>query len=163
MSGDVLTKEALMQRAVAAAARGMADGLGGPFGAVVARNGIPIAEGANRVVRDQDPTAHAEICAIREACRLLDTHILKGFEIFATCEPCPMCLSAIYWARIDRIYFAAAREDAARAGFDDAAIYREVAAAPEDPNRQVPTIQVQSPDALQLFEHWQSMENKVRY
>ena len=163
MSGDVLTKEALMQRAVAAAARGMTDGRGGPFGAVIARNGNVIAEGANRVVRDKDPTAHAEICAIREACRLLDAHVLKGCEIFATCEPCPMCLSAIYWARIDRIYFAATREDAARIGFDDAAIYREVAAAPEDPNRQVPTNQVQSPEALHLFEQWQSMKNKVRY
>ena len=104
-----LSKDALMQIAADAATKGMADGLGGPFGAVVAREGRVIAAGANRVVRDRDPTAHAEIVAIRDACRVLDNHSLTGCEIYATCEPCPMCLAAIFWARIDCVYFASTR------------------------------------------------------
>ncbi len=150
-----------MQAAVDAAAAGMADGRGGPFGAVVVRQGRIIAVGANRVVRDNDPTAHAEICAIRAACEALGSHSLQGCDIYATCEPCPMCLAAIYWARIDRIYFAGTRNDAARAGFDDAAVYREVA-APFD-GREIPIVRLESVVSADLFERWMSMQDKVPY
>lgn len=155
------TQEALMQLAAKTALNGMADGRGGPFGAVVAKDRRVIALGANSVVRDKDPSAHAEICAIRSACLALDTHDLSGCEIFSTCEPCPMCLSAIFWARIDRIYFAASREDAARIGFDDAVIYEEVAAPL--PQRKIPIFQIQSNEAVRLFTAWQTMDHKVRY
>lgn len=157
----MLTKEELMQIAEETARKGMADGQGGPFGAVVAKDGRVIAVGSNRVVRDNDPTAHAEISAIRAACRALGDYRLTGCEIFATCEPCPMCLAAIFWARIDRIYFAATRDDAARAGFDDAAIYREVSADLDC--RKIPMVQIQSPASFRLFEIWRRMENKTRY
>ena len=157
MSG--LSKDALMRLAATAAGDGMSDGRGGPFGAVIARDGVVIATAANRVVRDKDPTAHAEICAIREACRILDTHMLAGCEIFATCEPCPMCLSAIYWARIDRIYFASTREDAAGIGFDDAAVYEEVAA----PMSQRKITQIESDESARLFDTWRNMTNKISY
>ncbi|MCU0246793.1 MAG: nucleoside deaminase, partial [Bryobacter sp.] len=107
-----------LERAVALAARSVARG-GGPFGAVVVRGGTVIAQAANRVTASHDPTAHAEVRAIRAACRKLGTHQLDGCEIYSSCEPCPMCLGAIYWARLSAVYFAASREDAARAGFDD--------------------------------------------
>ncbi len=100
---------------------------GGPFGAVVARGGVVVASGANRVVLDHDPTAHAEIVAVRAAARALGTHVLAGTEVYASCEPCPMCLGALLWARVDRVWFSASRHDAANAGFDDAAIYDEIA------------------------------------
>ncbi len=159
MSG--LSKDALMRLAATAAKDGMADGRGGPFGAVIAQDGVVIAAAANRVVRDKDPTAHAEICAIREACRIRGTHVLAGCEIFATCEPCPMCLSAIYWSRIDRIYFASTREDAARIGFDDAAVYEEVAAPMSQ--RRIEIIQIKSDESARLFDFWRNMTNKISY
>lgn len=158
---NVLTPEELMQLAVEAASTGMADGRGGPFGAVVAKNGTVIAVGANRVVRDKDPTAHAEICAIRSACLALDTHNLSGCEIFATCEPCPMCLAAVFWARIDRVYFSATREDAAHIGFDDAEIYKEVSA--DMRHRKIPMIHLATEKSAHLFEVWRTMDNKVPY
>jgi tRNA(Arg) A34 adenosine deaminase TadA len=158
---NTLTIDALMLLAQETARAGMADGLGGPFGAVVAKNGELISTGANRVVRDKDPTAHAEMVAIREACRTLGDHRLEGCEIFCTCEPCPMCLSAIFWARIDRIYFAATRHDAADAGFDDAAIYREVSS--DLSNRTLPIIHLPSKASLSLFEDWRHMADKILY
>lgn len=161
MSASSDSHDDWMQAAVDAAAAGMADGRGGPFGAVVVREGRIVAAGANRVVRDHDPTAHAEVCAIRSACEALGSHSLRGCDIYATCEPCPMCLAAIYWARIDRIYFAATREDARRAGFDDAAVYREVA-APLDA-REIPILRLESEAGLSLFERWMSMQDKVPY
>jgi len=116
----------LMQRAIQLARESVASG-GGPFGAVVARDERAIAEGANRVVLDSDPSAHAEVVALRAACRDLGTHQLSGCVLYTSCEPCPMCLSAAWWARVDRVVYAATREQAAAAGFDDAELYLEVA------------------------------------
>ena len=108
-----------MRVAIELARDGMADGRGGPFGAVVVRGGLVVGRGSNRVVRTCDPTAHAEIVAIRDAAAQLGTHVLVGCEVYSTCEPCPMCLSALYWARVDRIYFGCTRQAASAAGFDD--------------------------------------------
>jgi tRNA(Arg) A34 adenosine deaminase TadA len=116
----------LLRRAIELAERHSHDGRHGPFGAVVARDGVILGEGWNRVVARKDPTAHAEIMAIREAAGEAGTHVLEGCTIYCSCEPCPMCLGAIYWARIDRVVFAATAEDAREAGFDDAALYGEV-------------------------------------
>src|SRR5215471_21434342 len=132
----------LMRRAVALSAEKMRAGLGGPFGCVIARNGEIIAEGSNHVTSANDPTAHAEVVAIREACRKLGTFSLEGCELYTSCEPCPMCLGAIYWARLDRVYYANTRVDAAAIGFDDAAIYREFG-KPID-GRAVPFIHLKS-------------------
>ena len=119
-----------MRCAVHIAGAHMRAGAGGPFGAVIARAGAIIAEGHNQVTSTNDPTAHAEITAIRHAGRVLGTFDLSGYELYASCEPCPMCLAAIYWARLDRVYFANTREDAARIGFDDAWIYAEIPKPP---------------------------------
>ena len=152
---------AFLRAAFDAARTGMADGKGGPFGAVVAKGDTLIAVGANRVVKDCDPTAHAEVTALREACRRLETHVLEGCEIYCTTEPCPMCLSAIYWARVDRVWFAATREDAARIGFDDAVIYREVSLDIRD--RRLPMTRVVMDEAEALFDAWEKLPNKVPY
>jgi guanine deaminase len=157
----MLTNDTLMQLAAETAREGMADGRGGPFGAVVAREGRVIAAGANRVVRDRDPTAHAEICAIRAACQKLGDHRLTGCDLFTTCEPCPMCLSAIFWARIDRVYYSATRDDATEAGFDDSAIYQEVS-SPLD-RRRIPLIRLPSESAGALLAKWRHMQHKVPY
>jgi len=113
-----------MRKANALATDNVRSGAGGPFGAVIVRDGVLISEGANRVTQENDPTAHAEVCAIRAACRSLATFSLHGCEIYTSCEPCPMCLAAIYWARIDRIYYGNTSADAARVAFDDAFLYR---------------------------------------
>jgi tRNA(Arg) A34 adenosine deaminase TadA len=134
---------------------------GGPFGAVVVKDGAVIAEGWNRVTTTNDPTAHAEVVAIRRACQALGTFSLQGAEIFTSCEPCPMCLAAIYWARLDRITFASSREDAAAIGFDDELLYREVSKPIDD--RAVPTIRLTLPEADALFAEWQIMPDKVLY
>jgi guanine deaminase len=134
---------------------------GGPFGAVVARDGRAVAEAGNAVTRDLDPTAHAEVCAIRLACRELGVFSLAGCEIYASCEPCPMCLGAIYWARLDRVYFAATRHDAARGGFDDRLIYDEFSA---DVNRRrIPVQHVLHPQAREPFAAWHGLQDKIRY
>jgi guanine deaminase len=134
---------------------------GGPFGAVVARNGAVIAAGANQVTRTNDPTAHAEIVAIREACRALGSFQLEGCEIYCSCEPCPMCLGAIYWARPARVFFAATAEDAAAAGFDDATIYRQIVAPPSE--RSIPMIHLVEEQAAAPFEEWINHADKTRY
>jgi tRNA(Arg) A34 adenosine deaminase TadA len=118
--------EGFMRRAIALARRSVVDG-GGPFGAVVVRNGTVIGEGSNRVTLANDPTAHAEIVAIRSAASALSSFTLAGCELYTSCEPCPMCLGAVWWSRIDRVWFACTREDAAAIGFDDERLYREVA------------------------------------
>ncbi len=139
----------------------MNNGLGGPFGAVVVRDGRIIGRGFNRVTSSNDPTAHAEIVAIRDACRRLGTFDLAGAEIYTSCEPCPMCLSAIYWARLDRVYYANSRADAARIGFDDEEIYREVAKNVEQ--RRMPMIRLESAEAALAMAEWDEKEDKVRY
>src|SRR5437016_665661 len=125
---------------------------GGPFAALVVKDGIVIASGANQVTRSNDPTAHAEIVAIREACRILGDFQLAGCEIYITCEPCPMCLGAIYWARPAAVHYAATHQDAARAGFDDSFIYREIQ-HPAD-RRAIPMIYIDEESAGLPFEEW---------
>ena len=134
---------------------------GGPFGAVIVRAGKVIAEGVNQVTLANDPSAHAEITAIRAAGKVLSTFDLSGTEIYASCEPCPMCLGAIYWARIDAVYYAADRHDAANAGFADEFIYREFAAGPA--LRKIPLNHVLDPDARRPFTLWRVKEDKTPY
>lgn len=136
-------------------------GEGGPFGAVVVRAGTVIAQGWNRVIRTHDPTAHAEMEAIREASRILGTPHLAGCEIYASCEPCPMCLAACYWARLERIYFAATRTQAADAGFDDSLLYREIAAPMSD--RQLPILPLLPEESHRPFEAWRALPGHRLY
>lgn len=149
-----------MRRAIALSEDSVRKG-GGPFGAVIARDGEVVAEASNSVTLDHDPTAHAEVNAIRKATRLLGTFSLEGCEIYTSCEPCPMCLGAIYWARLDRIYYANDRKDAARIGFDDDFIYREIALKPQDRNKQM---EILLPDeARKAFEMWADSTTKTEY
>jgi tRNA(Arg) A34 adenosine deaminase TadA len=134
---------------------------GGPFGAVIVSNGKIIAEGVNRVTSANDPTAHAEIVAIRAACAKLGAFELQGCEIYASCEPCPMCMGAIYWARLARIYFAGDAADASKAGFDDSLIYREIARPNTD--RAIPMIQMMREEALAAFRAWEANPGKIVY
>ena len=155
-----MTHTELMQRAIQLAADNVLHG-GGPFGAVIAREGEIVAEGVNRVTASCDPTAHAEVQAIREAARRLGTFDLTGCDIYASCEPCPMCLGAIYWARLDHLYYAATQHDAAQAGFDDAFIYRELALDPKE--RSLPTQQLLHEPSLQAFADWRDKEDRTDY
>jgi len=154
-------REDLMRRAAALSAEKMRSGLGGPFGCVIARDGQIIAEGSNEVTSANDPTAHAEVVAIREACRKLGTFNLEGCELYTSCEPCPMCLGAIYWARLDRVYYANTRTEAAAIGFDDDHIYRELDKPIND--RAVPFIRMASAEAQQAFREWAEKPDKTRY
>jgi tRNA(Arg) A34 adenosine deaminase TadA len=149
-----------MREALALAAQSVRDG-GGPFGAVVVREGVNIGRGNNRVTPDNDPTAHAEVMAIRAACRTLDSFSLEGCELYANCEPCPMCLAAAYWARLERIYYAATRDDAAAAGFDDALIYGEICQLPEQ--RRLPLLRLLPEEAADAFAAWGSKADRVNY
>ena len=140
-----------MREAIKLSAESVQSG-GGPFGAVIVRNGEIIARGENRVTVCNDPTAHAEVSAIREAAARMGTYDLSGCEIYSSCEPCPMCLGAIYWARLDRLYYAGTRADAANVGFDDAHIYEEL---PLDPSqRELPTQTLLREEAQRVFEAW---------
>jgi tRNA(Arg) A34 adenosine deaminase TadA len=150
-----------MQTAVQLSRRGMDQGNGGPFGAVVIKAGKIIGRGYNRVVSDHDPTAHAEMVAIREACRHLQDFQLKGCEIYASCEPCPMCLGAIYWAGVDKIYYANTREDAEEIGFADAFIYEEMMRPVT--SRRIPTLRMDIPEAIDVFREWADKADKIRY
>jgi len=149
-----------MRRAIALALENIRAG-GGPFAAVLVKDGRIIAEGANRVTATNDPTAHAEVVAIREACRILADFQLSGCDLYTTCEPCPMCLGAIYWARPARIFYAATAADAAAAGFDDSFIYDEMKTPPAD--RRIPTAQLLRADSLAIFSSWKQLENKTPY
>ena len=156
-----MSAQIFMRRAVELSRRMMEQGLGGPFGAVIVKDGAVIAEGFNRVTTSNDPTAHAEIVAIRAACAQLASFSLRGCEIYASCEPCPMCLAAIYWARIDHIYFANDRGAAARIGFDDEFLYREIALPIAA--RRIPTTHLPSDEAREAFEAWARKPDKVPY
>ena len=134
---------------------------GGPFGAVVVRNQQIIGRGWNRVISTNDPTAHAEVVAIRDACSRLRTFTLAGCEIYSSCEPCPMCLAAIYWSRVDRIHYAATKEDAEAAGFDDGKLYRELALPIT--NRSISMAQSLRDEACVAFQEWLKRENRIRY
>jgi len=153
--------EAFMREAIGLSVRMMRRGRGGPFGAVVVQGGRIIARGWNQVTSMNDPTAHAEVVAIRRACRGLRTFELSGCDLYASCEPCPMCLSAIYWARIRNVYYGATRQDAARIDFDDEWIYREVARPVA--RRKLKMKQLLRAEALVAFEEWRGKEDKVRY
>lgn len=149
-----------MRRAIEIASDSARAGTG-PFGAIVVRGDEVLAEGANQVTSLGDPTAHAEILAIRRACEALGTFGLGGCELFSSCEPCPMCLGAIYWARLDRVYYAATRSDAAAAGFDDEHIYREI----EMPagKRGLPSIELLRPEGLRPLEIWLGNDGRIPY
>ncbi len=152
---------AFMARAIQLAVENVRAGRGGPFGCVIVRNGDVIAEGVNQVTATNDPTAHAEVLAIRQACQKLLCFELKGCDLYTSCEPCPMCLSAIYWARIDQIYFASLAEDAAKAGFDDSAIYQEIKCPLAE--RKIPMIQTMREEALAAFRVWEENPSKILY
>ena len=138
-----------------------ANGSGGPFGCVVVKDNMIVAEGSNKVTFSNDPTAHAEIVAIRDACKKLNTFNLSGCDIYASCEPCPMCLSAIYWSHIDNIYYANTRDDAKKINFDDSMIYSEFSKKIED--RRIPIKQMLREEALKAFDIWDKKTDKVEY
>lgn len=155
-----MDKKDLMLRAIAVSEESVKSG-GGPFGAVIAKDGVIIAEASNSVTIDHDPTAHAEVNAIRKATQKLNTFDLEGCEIYTSCEPCPMCLGAIYWAHLDKIYYANDRKDAARIGFDDDFIYREIALSPQDRNKQMEILLPE--EAKKAFEMWKEDTTKMEY
>jgi guanine deaminase len=155
------TDHEFMQQAIDLAIVKMREGHGGPFGAVIVKDGVIIARGFNRVTSSLDPTAHAEIDAIRKACQRLADFRLGGCEIFINCEPCPMCLAALYWAGIDKITYAATRKDAAAIGFADDLIYEEIGKPPD--GRRIPMVQVMRREALAAFTAWERYEGKVLY
>jgi tRNA(Arg) A34 adenosine deaminase TadA len=149
-----------MRRAIELSKQSVRNG-GGPFGAVIARNGEIIAEGSNCVTIDCDPTAHAEVSTIRKACKALKTFDLSGCEIFTSCEPCPMCFGAIYWAHLDKIYMGNDRKDAAKIGFDDDFIYQEIALTAD--KRKKPSEILLRDEALEAFRMWDEKEDKTEY
>ena len=134
---------------------------GGPFGCVITKKNKIIAEGSNKVTLSNDPTAHAEVVAIREACKKLNNFNLSGCDLYTSCEPCPMCLSAIYWAHVDNIFYANTRDDAKNIDFDDSLIYSEIAKSNED--RKIPIKQMLRKDALKAFEIWSKKTDKIKY
>lgn len=153
--------ETFMKRAIELSREKMQSNHGGPFGAVIVKDGQIVAEGWNEVTSTCDPTAHAEVMAIRKACQNLKAFHLKGCEIYTSCEPCPMCLSAIYWAHIDKIYYANTKADAAKIGFDDAFLYEEFKKTPE--NRRVPIQSLLANEAQTVFKEWQQKDDKILY
>jgi guanine deaminase len=153
--------KAHMLRAIKLSIENVQTGRGGPFGALVVKDGKIVAEGSNSVTFINDPTAHAEVLAIRAACKKLGTFDLKGCEMYTSCEPCPMCLGAIYWARLDRVYFGNSAADAQKIGFDDSFIYRQI----EQPHAQrtIPMIQVMRDEAWEGFRAWDEKSDKTPY
>lgn len=159
-SSNAMTNEQLMKEAIRLSEENVVNG-GGPFGAVIARNGEIIATGVNRVTSNNDPTAHAEVSAIRAACEKLGTFDLSGCEIFTSCEPCPMCLGAIYWAHIDKVYFGNDKTDAKNIGFDDSFIYDELE-LPRDKRKLSSEILLEA-EAFRAFEMWINKTDKIEY
>lgn len=150
-----------MAQAIRLAIENVRAGRGGPFAALVVKDGKILAEGTNCVTSLNDPTAHAEILAIREACRKLGNFELSGCEIYASCEPCPMCLGAIYWARLAKLFFGATGADAAKIGFDDSLIYREI--VKPIGKRRIPALQLMRKEALEAFQVWAEKKDKIPY
>jgi guanine deaminase len=150
----------ILKRAIEVALDGIEKG-GGPFGAVIALNGKIISESSNEVVYSTDPTAHAEILAIRKACELIGTHDLTGYDLYASCEPCPMCLGAVYWSGISRVFFASGSGDAAKAGFGDELFYEELAKSPEQ--RRIVFCRIDDIDGSEVFKLWESYEKRIPY
>ena len=153
-------KNKFMQRAIELSIESVNKG-GGPFGSVIVKEDKIVAEGSNKVTLINDPTAHGEVVAIRQACKTLNNFNLSGCELYSTCEPCPMCLSAIYWARLDKIYYANTRNDAQRIDFDDSFIYSEL--QKNTNKRKIPIIQMMRNEALEAFELWDKKTDKVKY
>lgn len=159
---DITQRETgFMRKAIELSRNGVITGEGGPFGCVVVKGNEIVGSGWNQVTSANDPTAHAEIVAIRDACTRLQSFQLAGCEIYTSCEPCPMCMGAIYWARPDKVYYANTHQDAAAAGFDDSFIYEELTAPVN--NRKIPTIRVEQPEALQVFKEWKEKGDKMVY
>ena len=157
----VSMEKKFMQRAIELAQSNITNLNGGPFGAVVVKDGKIIGEGCNMVIANNDPTAHAEVVAIREACKNLDSFQLDDCQIYTSCEPCPMCLGAIYWARPNKIFYAATREEAEQADFDDSFIYKEVSLPLNQ--RKIPTVQIMKEEAAAVFQEWNSQNLKIDY
>lgn len=153
--------ERFMQVSIELALEGIEKKGHGPFGAVVVKDNDIVGVGTNRVTKTLDPTAHAEICAIRDACARLNTFSLKGCVIFTSCEPCPMCLGAILWSRLDKIYYGATRDDAKKANFDDHEFYEEIKRAPE--KRNVPMLQMMRSESVKLFDAWERFGDRIPY
>ncbi len=153
--------ETYLRRAIQLAEENASSGRGGPFGCVIVKDGSIIAEGTNLVTGTHDPTAHAEIVAIRKACRSLGAFQLTGCEVFASCEPCPMCMGAIYWARPARLYYAASQEDAAKSGFDDAFIRKEMATPEQD--RSLPVVRLMEEEGKRPFAVWDGLSGRKPY
>ena len=153
--------EVFMKRAIALAEKGINNKAGGPFGAIVVKDGEVIAEAHNEVTSTNDPTAHAEVLAIRRACKALGSFQLEGCTIYTSCEPCPMCLGAIYWARPDKVFYAGGREDAAAVNFDDQFIYDEIDRLIEE--REIPFLQILREEVIPVFRAWEQMDGKTRY
>ena len=154
-------KQDFMKRAGELARENIANGTGGPFGAIIVKDGKIIAEGANHVTTQNDPTAHAEVVAIRNACKTLGSFQLDGCEIYTSCEPCPMCLGAIYWARPERVYYSSTKKDAKDIGFDDQFIYEEI--EKEYENRSIPFLHLEDEEATKAFQDWVEKNDKIKY
>ncbi|HRN72406.1 MAG TPA: nucleoside deaminase [Ginsengibacter sp.] len=154
-------EEKFMMEAVKLAGKGVMASEGGPFGCVIVKGDEIVGRGNNRVLTDNDPTSHAEVVAIRDACARLGTYQLDDCEIYASCEPCPMCLGAIYWARPKVVYYAGTKDDAAKSGFDDSFIYREIELPHEQ--RKIPFLKIQVSDALEPFRVWDEKSDKKEY
>ena len=153
-------KNEFMKRAIELSIESVSGG-GGPFGCVIVKDEKIVSEGSNKVTSNNDPTAHGEIVAIREACKKINNFSLSGFELYSSCEPCPMCLSAIYWARIDKVYFANTRQDAQKIDFDDSLIYSEFQKNID--KRKIPMAQMMRSESLKAFELWDKKTDKVKY
>ena len=153
-------KNEFMKRAIELSIESVNKG-GGPFGCVIVKDEKIVSEGSNKVTSSKDPTAHGEIVAIREACKKINNFSLSGFELYSSCEPCPMCLSAIYWARIDKVYFANTRQDAQKIDFDDSLIYSEFQKNLD--KRKIPMVQMMRSEAIKAFELWDKKTDKVKY
>ncbi|XP_063680289.1 guanine deaminase-like [Bolinopsis microptera] len=156
-----MAQQSNMNKAVEEALEGLQKN-GGPFGCVIVKNGKVVGKGHNMVTSTNDPTAHAEVLAIRDACKKLNTFILTDCDLYTTCEPCPMCFGAIYWSRVKTVYYGAERSDAAEVGFDDSIIYEEIKQGVHD-NRLIPFKQVARVTALKVFETWSSDQDKIMY
>jgi guanine deaminase len=161
LTPSALPNPEFLRRAIALAIQNVESGRGGPFAAVIVRDGKIVGEGVNTVTAGNDPTAHGEVNAIRAACTALGTYTLAGCELYTSCEPCPMCLAASYWARLDAIYFGSSAADAARAGFDDAFLYEEFRKS--QPERTLPATQLLASEAWAAFAAWIASSNKVEY
>ena len=156
-----MEKEDFMREAIRLSIENVESGVGGPFAALVVKEGKIIASGTNRVTSTNDPTAHAEVTAIRNACKALGTFQLEGCELYTSCEPCPMCLGAIYWARPSKVYYGNTQSEAAAIGFDDSFIYSEIALPPKE--RKLPQEQILPDEAIKAFQAWKNKEDKIRY